>query len=333
MGKQWKQCQTLFWGRPPALPCACRDLLGWWSSSVCLLGSRLQSRKQPATCPGPEWPLRGRDPTGDGHVRPPAVPHQMGTGLHTLILSGSLTHTVPAPQFGGDFGLRDPGAPPPSPTSPDNVHGCGPRLEEVRGLVHLRHAGKDPLPGTLEGRAVRTSPQAQKAAPGAAWPQAGLSPPGFAAPRAGWSLGDHLPPSAWPQALMPLGGRTQQRKEGQGTPGEQNHSVPEARTYGLRVCTPRSQQNTHPVHARPHHSSPPALAWRLLRACVHPGLRLGWNIVRAGCRWGVGGARGLGFPGALPQRRVVWMWFGSSLAFCMMYSAYKLNKQGNNIQP
>lgn len=35
-----------------------------------------------------------------------------------------------------------------------------------------------------------------------------------------------------------------------------------------------------------------SLAWRLLRACVHPGLRLGWNIVRAGCRWGVGGARG-----------------------------------------
>ena len=37
-----------------------------------------------------------------------------------------------------------------------------------------------------------------------------------------------------------------------------------------------------------------SLAWRLLRACVHPGLRLGWNIVRAGCRWGVGGARGGG---------------------------------------
>lgn len=216
----------------------------------------MQSRKQPATCPGPEWPLRGRDPTGDGRACPSAVPHRMGTGLHTLVLSGSLTHTVPAPQFGGDFRLRDPGAPPPPPTSPDNVHGCGPRLEEVRGLVHLRHTGEDPLPGTLEGRAVRTSPQAQKAAPGAAWPQAGLSPPGFAAPRAGWSLGDHLPPSAWPQALMPLSGRTQQRKEGQGTPGGQNHGVPEARTYGLWVCTPRPPQNTHPVHACPHHSSP-----------------------------------------------------------------------------
>ena len=48
-----------------------------------------------------------------------------------------------------------------------------------------------------------------------------------------------------------------------------------------------------------------SLAWRLLRACVHPGLRLGWNIVRAGCRWGVpcSALKGETVPDSLPAYR------------------------------